>query len=883
MKYTDSNAQSQTKLEVRRTLEYFHRPGDVFEICLIKPTIQKSKMWEGFAGGKKPIISGWFDNIDAAVNVVAQADETANPVAIYATINPVKRSLLARANNRLIAGVSRTRDKEIAEVRRIFIDADPKRPAGISSTDEEKRLAEAKLNEIFKYLQKQGWPAPAVCDSGNGGHLVYLLADAGEPGTVPDVLKYLSGKFSDDHVDIDTTVGNPGRLIKIYGSMTRKGDSTESRPHRRAAIKRLPEKQEVVTREQLQALADKHHTGQSVPVARQPINPARFDGQRLDVPAYLSRYGVAMAGEKKHEGSTLYLLERCVFDKSHTGKESAIGQTDEGKLFYQCFHNSCNGRTWKEARQIISGDDPLVEGYGGKLQKSSPADFKNKKEWPEPKPIKAELPPVEKITERMIPDPFRAWVMDAADRMQVPPDFIIAPLLVVCGSIVGTAYHIRPKQKDDWSITPNLWGGIVGPPSTLKTPALNESVNKTLGRLEVAARGEHEQATSEHDMASMVNAAKVKAMKAEIEKTAKKELQGKKTKKSTDELAKELRDLQLCASPTERRYKTNDSSIEKLVELLEQNPRGLLYFRDELIGLFKRTERTGNEQDRAFLLEAWNGDGSHVDDRIGRGTVRTDNLCVSLLGGIQPDKLAGYLHQAISEGDNDGFVQRLQLLVYPDPVAQWQYTDRWPDTEAKNRAYKVIENIAAMECGEDEQYLRFSPEGQAIFIKWLTWLQTQKLSNQDEHPVILEHLAKYRSLMPTLALLFHLVKAADTGEQPGPVSEQAAKMAAAWCQYLESHARRIYSLALNTQQAGAAKLAKKIKKKVLKDGFKLRHIQMKKWSLLTSKELIKEALDYMIEKHWIRESIPPKIGNQGGRPVAPAYHVNPKIFSECTK
>ena len=85
---------------------------------------------------------------------------------------------------------------------------------------------------------------------------------------------------------------------------------------------------------------------------------------------------------------------------------------------------------------------------------------------------------------------------------------------------------------------------------------------------------------------------------------------------TTEKLLEELKSLQAYQEPTERRYKTNDSSIEKIVELLEQNPNGLLYYRDELIGLFKRMERTGNEQDRAFLLESWNGDGSHTDDRI---------------------------------------------------------------------------------------------------------------------------------------------------------------------------------------------------------------------------------------------------------------------------
>jgi hypothetical protein len=34
-----------------------------------------------------------------------------------------------------------------------------------------------------------------------------------------------------------------------------------------------------------------------------------------------------------------------------------------------------------------------------------------------------------------------------------------------------------------------------------------------------------------------------------------------------------------------RRYKTNDSTVEKLGELLRENPVGLLILRDELVGV----------------------------------------------------------------------------------------------------------------------------------------------------------------------------------------------------------------------------------------------------------------------------------------------------------
>jgi hypothetical protein len=63
---------------------------------------------------------------------------------------------------------------------------------------------------------------------------------------------------------------------------------------------------------------------------------------------------------------------------------------------------------------------------------------------------------------------------------------------------------------------------------------------------------------------------------------------------------------------------------------------------------------------------------------------------------------------------------------------------------------------------------------------------------EDDHPVLLSHVAKYRSLMPALALILHVIDGVDTGVG-GPVSGVAAERAAAWCRYLEAHARRLYA------------------------------------------------------------------------------------------
>ncbi|WP_136799693.1 DUF3987 domain-containing protein [Desulfosediminicola ganghwensis] len=493
----------------------------------------------------------------------------------------------------------------------------------------------------------------------------------------------------------------------------------------------------------------------------------------------------------------------------------------------------------------------------------------NQNEWPDPEEIKAELQPVAPLTSEMIPAPFREWVEDIAYRMQAPVDYVAVALIVVCGSLIGTRCRIKPKQKDDWAVTPNLWGAVIGPPSAMKSPTLNEILKKTLSKLEIIAAEEHKQAKLESLAKMYVKEEQVREIKSQIRQAVKKKDEAK-----AEEIANQMQPEQSLEPPQERRYKTNDATIEKLNDLLSRNPSGLLVFRDELMGLFKRLDKAGNETDRAFYLESFNGDGSFIDDRIGRGTIRTEKLCLSLLGGVQPDKIKSYLHAAIHGGENDGFVQRLQLSVFPDQ-GEWKYTDQYPSSQAKNRAYELIEALDNYPF-EDRQYLRFSEDAQIVFIEWLTDLQTNKLLDDTTHPILVEHLTKYRSLMPSLALIFHLLDMIDSGRTLQPVSEHAAIMAACWCDYLETHARRIYSLALDPAQTSLGALAKKLQQGKLKNGFTIRDIQRKGWTMLSDPILVKEALEMLVSAGWLRPVDIPQYG--AGRPKSLAYHINPKIW-----
>lgn len=176
----------------------------------------------------------------------------------------------------------------------------------------------------------------------------------------------------------------------------------------------------------------------------------------------------------------------------------------------------------------------------------------------------------------------------------------------------------------------------------------------------------------------------------------------------------------------------------------------------------------------------------------------------------------------------------------------------------------------------DIPFFRFNSDAQEVFVEWITRLEREKLRNDELSPYLKEHFAKYRSLMPSLALIFHLITNVQRPILPR-VGEQSARLAVRWCQYLESHAMRIYNGLGKFEQQAAYELSKKISALVLPETFKARDVQKKNWHLLNDRKAIDAAIAELVEAGWVKQlpQAEPVPGQVGRRP-APAYRINPK-------
>jgi len=287
-------------------------------------------------------------------------------------------------------------------------------------------------------------------------------------------------------------------------------------------------------------------------------------------------------------------------------------------------------------------------------------------------------------------------------------------------------------------------------------------------------------------------------------------------------------------------------------------------FRDELAGWLANLDREGRESDRAFWLECWNGTGAFTVDRIGRGTIRIEACAVSILGGMQPGKLAEYVRGAIRGGfSDDGLIQRFQMAVYPDLPAGWSYSDRRPDPTAEARAWATFQRLRALDPdtigaehadGIDVPFLRFDDEAQSLLIEWTTALM-HRLRAGEEPAWMESHLSKYRALAGRLALVLHL---ADGGT--GNIAADTLATALDWCDYLEAHARRIYAPAMDNGLSAAHLILKK--RAELGEAFTLRDMQRRCWAGLSDRDTITEGLELLMEHRHLAESVE----QTGGRP-----------------
>jgi hypothetical protein len=493
-------------------------------------------------------------------------------------------------------------------------------------------------------------------------------------------------------------------------------------------------------------------------------------------------------------------------------------------------------------------------------------------QWPQPKPLPPGLAPVEPFRSEFLPDALAPWVDDIANRLQCPPAYVGITAQTALGSVIGRRIGVKPQARTDWTETPNLWGGFIGPPGMLKSPAMGEAL-KPIHRLEAEAAKENEIAQQAYAMGLDAYKLRKEVNKTLVRQTLKADIRAE----IDLDLGEEPKE------PTPVRYRTNDTTYEGLGELLISNPTGILVERDELTSLLKHLDRDDQSVARGFYLSGWSGTQPYTFDRIIRGHRHIEAVCISVIGNTQPARIVEYIRSAnLGGAGGDGLIQRF-VFAWPDPPGEWHDIDKFPNAAAREKAWHTFERMAKLdtaaalklgaEKGPFDQVpcLRFGDAAHEDFLGWRTDLE-RRLRSGEISPALEGHLAKYRKLVPALALINHL---ADGGT--GPISHRALLKALAAAHYFESHARRLYGSASETELAAAKAILKHIRNGDLNDGFTAREVHQRGWAHLTEREQVGAGLSLLLDLDHLAQSIP-SAATQGGRPKV-IYLINPRSLA----
>lgn len=331
--------------EVARAITVLADPESVFEIRVLDGVTRDDR---------RPATHTGFFNATSAEQATKTLGGFVSWKSAYITLNAVDPQLLGRAYEKLRRAEknSGASDKDITRRRWLLVDIDPRRPADISSSDDEHQEAIEAAGRVADALNADGWPDPIVCDSGNGAHLLYridLAADDG--GLVERVVNAMDSRFSQGANHVDTSVHNAGRITKLYGTLNCKGDRDGyrcGRPWRLSKLLSVPETVQVVTREQLEALATAFSPK---PKEQHKPSTSTWTGDRFDLPGFLAKHGIAHRGAESFEGGYRYVLEECPFNPEHKKRDSAVFQRADGSLGFKCFHDSCSAYHWQEFRE----------------------------------------------------------------------------------------------------------------------------------------------------------------------------------------------------------------------------------------------------------------------------------------------------------------------------------------------------------------------------------------------------------------------------------------------------------------------------------------------------------------------------------------------------
>ena len=326
--------------EIYRWFEIFRPTGKLAEIRVINGR----KTWSGYFHTADEVIEAFEANPDLLKGNV------------YQIFNSIKDACSGRPQyGKFLDGVTTTSDDDIEARDWVFLDIDTRKPANTNaSNDDVEYVTKDVANRVYTFLKQQGFAEPVVVFSANGVHF-YLrckLKNTAENKTlVTNFTKALGMLFNDERVEIDPVIVNAARMAKLPGTKSGKGreDDTE-RPQRMCRFVRVPENIEVTDKAFFEKIAG------LLPEPPKPSRSNDWGRESFDLDEFLDKHGIIVKEKVTTRDGVRYILDHCVFNESHRGRDAMIFRWNNGAIAYKCLHASCSSYQWRDVRMLFEPD-----------------------------------------------------------------------------------------------------------------------------------------------------------------------------------------------------------------------------------------------------------------------------------------------------------------------------------------------------------------------------------------------------------------------------------------------------------------------------------------------------------------------------------------------
>ncbi len=452
-------------------------------------------------------------------------------------------------------------------------------------------------------------------------------------------------------------------------------------------------------------------------------------------------------------------------------------------------------------------------------------------------------------------------IQDLAEGAGSPVDYVAIGLIGTAASLIGSTRRVQPFDSEQWREPCILWTAAVGDPSSNKSPGLDAATAPLRGM---------EQDLAEQFKTRLVDY-ETRLERSNAERSAWKKLVETATKDGVGTPCMPAA-AEAPEKPSRPRLLVQDATPEALGDILGGNPRGVLHLRDELAGWLMGFDRY-SPGGREFWLEAYGGRPHTIDRKSQAKPLTIPFNGVSVLGGIQPEKLA----DCLLDVTDDGLVARF-LWAWPDPIP-YRRPSRVADVGLLEQVYRRLRELHGPADAEAE-IVRLDADAADIFE---AWIRDGQAASADAAPLYKGFLGKLRGTALRVALVAqHLGWAADASPSPAPTTISAATMVSV-LDFIDSYAKpaalRVFGdAALPVSERNAALLARFIVR-TKAQRINARDVRRSSGiSTLKQAQDVDAATEALVEADWLR-SAPARSGSSPGR-ASKDFIVNPAVHRE---